>query len=289
MEYLERLRWPDGFVCPVCECTESWRTKQGLWRCRDCGRKTSVTAGTIFHRTRTPLTTWFAAIWFVTSQKNGMSAQGLQRVLGFGSYETAWAWLHKLRRAMVRPDRDLLTGVVEVDETFVGGVAPGLLGASTTKVPVQVAVERVGDKKLGRVRFRVATAPGTLELVDFATDTIAVGSTVCTDGARMMRRLADLGYDHEYTDGYSAEDPSTVLPGVHLVASLLKRWLIGTLHYRVDYAQMPYYLDEFSFRFNRRTAKSRGLLFYRLLQQAVNTDPHPLATLVRPSYQVDGS
>lgn len=289
VEYLERLRWPHGFVCPACKCTESWRTKQGLWRCRECGRKTSVTAGTIFHRTRTPLTTWFAAIWFVTSQKNGMAAQSLQRVLGFGSYETAWAWMHKLRRAMVRPDRDLLAGTVEVDETFVGGVAPGLLGASTDKVPVQVAVERVGAKKLGRVRFRVASAPGTLELVDFATEVTEPGSLVRTDGARMMRRLADLGYDHIGVDGYSADDPSTVLPGVHLVASLLKRWLIGTLHYRVDRAQMAYYLDEFAFRFNRRTAKSRGLLFYRLLQQAVNTDPHPLATLVRTSYQVDGS
>jgi hypothetical protein len=289
LDYLVGLRWPAGFVCPACVHTESWRTKQGLWMCRGCGRKTSVTAGTIFHRTRTPLSTWFAAIWFVTSQKNGISAQGLQRVLGFGSYETAWAWMHKLRRAMVRPDRDLLTGTVEVDETFVGGVAAGLIGASTDKVVVQVAVERVGARKLGRVRFRVATAPGTLELVEFATDTIEQGSLVRTDGARMMRRLADLGYNHEYVNGYSANDPTTVLPGVHLVASLLKRWLIGTLHYRVDHAQMAYYLDEYAFRFNRRSAKSRGLLFYRLLQQAVNTDPHPLSTLVRPIYQADCS
>lgn len=116
LDYLTRLRWPAGFVCPACESGESWRTKQGLRTCRACGRKTSVTAGTIFHRTRTPLSTWFAAIWFVTSQKNGDSAQGLQRVLGFGSYETAWAWMHKLRRAMVRPDRDLLAGVVELDD-----------------------------------------------------------------------------------------------------------------------------------------------------------------------------
>jgi transposase-like protein len=257
--------------------------------CQKCGRKTSVTAGTIFHRTRTPLSTWFAAIWFVTSQKNGVSALGLQRVLGFGSYETAWAWMHKLRRAMVRPDRDLLAGTVEVDETFVGGRASGRPGASTDKVPVMVAVERIAPRKLGRVRLQLATAPNTLELVEFATSTITPGSTVRTDGARMMRRLTDLGYTHEYVDGYSAPDPAAVLPGVHLVASLLKRWLIGTLHYGVDDAQLRYYLDEYTFRFNRRTARSRGLLFYRLLQQAVNTGPHPLATLVRPVYQVDCS
>lgn len=289
LDYLARLRWPAGFVCPACESGESWRTKQGLWMCRVCGRKTSVTAGTIFHGTRTPLSTWFAAIWFVTSQKNGVSAQGLQRVLGFGSYETAWAWMHKLRRAMVRPDRDLLAGVVELDETFVGGRSSGRIGASSDKVPVMVAVERVGPRRLGRVRFQVATAPNTLELVEFATTTITPGSTVRTDGARMLRRLADLGYTHEYVDGYRAPDPGAVLPGVHLVASLLKRWLIGTLHYGVDDAQLRYYLDEYTFRFNRRAARSRGLLFYRLLQQAVRTDPHPLSTLVRPIYQVDCS
>src|SRR6266571_4907305 len=120
--YLTRLRWPDGFVCPDCDASEAWETERGLWMCRKCGRQTSVTAGTIFHRTRYPLRTWFAAAWFVCAQKNGASALGLQRVLGFGSYETAWAWMHKLRRAMVRPDRDQLSGVVEVDETFVGGV-----------------------------------------------------------------------------------------------------------------------------------------------------------------------
>ena len=129
-QYLAGLRWPQGFLCPVCEKQEFWRTGKGLWMCQACGRKTSVTAGTIFHRTRTPLLTWFAAIWFLTSQKNGISAQGLQRVLGFGSYETAWAWMHKLRRAMVRPDRELLTGVVEVDETFIGGFNAGSGGGT---------------------------------------------------------------------------------------------------------------------------------------------------------------
>lgn len=167
LEYLGRLRWEDGFVCPACGGERFWRTGAGLWMCRACQRRTSVTAGTIFHRTRTPMSTWFAAIWFVTSQKNGMSAQGLQRVLGFGSYETAWAWLHKLRRAMVRPDRDRLSGTVEVDETMVGGVSPGMFGAATGKVPVMIAVERNDAHRLGRVRLAVADRPGSLALVDW--------------------------------------------------------------------------------------------------------------------------
>jgi len=206
----------------------------------------------------------------------------LQRVLGFGSYETAWAWMHKLRRAMVRPDRDLLTGVVEVDETFVGGVSVGRPGAASTKSIVRVAVERVGSKRLGRVRLELGDAPNTLGLVHFATATVTPGSTIRTDGAKVLRRLSDLGYTHEFTTGYNAEDPNEVLPGVHLVASLLKRWLIGTLHYGIAEEHLPYYLDEFTFRFNRRTATRRGLLFYRLLQQAVDTEPHPLSTLLHP-------
>jgi transposase-like protein len=280
IDYLEQLRWPDGFVCPVCDGDEGWRIRQRrMWMCAGCGRKSSVTAGTIFHRSHTPISTWFAAAWFVTSSKNGVSALSLQQQLGFGSYETAWAWLHKLRRAMIRPDRDLLSGVVELDEAFIGGVSVGKPGASTDKIPVQIAVEIVGTRKLGRVRFAVAERPGSRQLVDFACQTIEPGSTIRTDGARTLRQLADLGYDHEYVTGYNAEDRDTVLPGAHLVSSLLKRWLTGTLHYSVSDKHVAYYLDEYAFRFNRRRSNARGMLFYRLLQQAVATDPHPLAEL----------
>jgi transposase-like protein len=282
--FLEQLRWPDGFVCPRCDWRGGWRIGQRrMWMCASCGLKSSVTAGTIFHRSHTPLSTWFAAAWFVTSTKNGMSALALQRQLGFGSYETAWAWLHKLRRAMVRPDRDQLTGLVELDETFVGGVSVGKLGASTDKVPVQIAVERISERKLGRVRFAVADAPGSLSLVEFGCAVVEPGSTIRTDGARMLRRFADLGYTHEYSDGYSSLDRSQELPGVHMVAALLKRWLAGTLHYRVSDQHLEYYLDEYAFRFNRRNSQARGLLFYRLLQQAVATDPHPLTELTAGS------
>lgn len=281
LEYLEGLRWPEGFVCPECGGRGGWRISQRrLWMCPACARKTSVTAGTIFHRSHTSIATWFAAAWFVTTSKNGISALGLQQQLGFGSYETAWAWLHKLRRAMVRPDRDRLSGVVEVDETFVGGRSAGKLGASTEKIPVQVAVERVGSHRLGRVRFALADAPGTLSLVEFAASTVEPGSHIRTDGARMLRRLADRGYTHEYVSTYSSPDGAGDLPGVHRVASLLKRWIAGTLHHRVSDQHMAYYLDEYAFRFNRRGSSARGMLFYRLLQQSVDTDPHPLTELI---------
>ena len=248
--------------------------------CAECGLKTSVTAGTIFHRSHTPLSTWFAAIWFVTSQKNGVSAQGLQDALGFGSYETAWAWLHKLRRAMVRPDRELLSGHVELDQSFLGGRSTGKRGVSSDKAPITIAVERAPTGRLGRVRLEVADRPGGLDMIEFAGQVIAPGATVHTDGARMFTRLVANGYQHQATPGNTAHDLDAVMPGPHLISSLLKRWTAGTLHYRVSSQHLPYYLDEFTFRFNRRNSKARGLLFYRLLQQTVDTDPHPLKGLI---------
>jgi len=284
VEYLGRLRWPDGFECPRFGGGQAWRTGKRLWMCAECGLKTSATAGTIFHRSHSPLSTWFAAVWFVTSQKNGVSAMGLQQALGFGSYETAWAWLHKLRRAMVRPDRERLAGVVEVDQSFLGGRSTGKLGPSSDKVPIMIAVECDDHERIGRIRLDVADAPATLELVDFACEVVQPGSTIRTDGAAMFRRLAKKGYTHEPATGYSTPDRDTVMPGVHLVSSLLKRWTAGTLHYRLSDKHLPYYLDEYTFRFNRRRSKARGMLFYRLLQQAVDTDPHPLTELIgRPT------
>ncbi len=286
-EYLGGLRWPDGFSCPRCGSGGGWRTGRGLWMCPGCGLKTSATAGTIFHRSHSPLSTWFAAVWFVTSQPNGVSARGLQDALGFGSYETAWAWLHKLRRAMVRPDRELLGnqpgGVVELDQSFLGGKTPRHRPGLTDKVPITIAVERTDRGRLGRVRLEVAQRAGGLDMLDFAREVIAPGATIHTDGARMFTRLIDDGYTHHATPstkaGYKVEDPDAVMPGPHLVSSLLKRWTAGTLHHRISPQHLPYYLDEFTFRFNRRRSRARGMLFYRLLQQAVDTDPHPLKDL----------
>jgi transposase-like protein len=280
--YLARLRWPDGFVCPACAGREFWMTGTGLWMCQSCQRRTSVTAGTIFHRSRLPLTSWFAAAWFVTSQKNGVSALGLQRVLGFGSYETAWAWMHKLRRAMVRPERDLLDGLVEVDETYIGAREHGKHGRGTDRTLVVIAVEmRANPQRLGRVRMgRIPDASGH-SLRGFVNYAVAKGVTVRTDGLSAYRRLTDDGYRHTPINVIASGDPAHIaLPGVHRVAALLKRWLAGTLHHGISDKHLDYYLDEFAFRFNRRTSRSRGLLFYRLLQQAVATDPHPWNDLI---------
>jgi len=283
LAYLERLRWPDGFVCPACGASGGWRTAKARWMCTECGRQSSVTAGTIFHRIRTPLSTWFAAIWFITSQKNGMFAQGLQRVLGFGSYETAWAWMHKLRRAMVRPERELLSGVVELDEAFIGNESRGRAGDVRDRTAAMIAIESIPGRKLGRVRIELARPARATSILSFADRVIAKGSLVKTDGASYFKRLPAAGYEHQAFAGVDSPEPAHVnLPGVHMISSLLKRWLTGTLHYAVSQEHLAYYLDEYTFRFNQRASTSRGLLFYRLLQQAVRTDPHPLAELRNP-------
>lgn len=284
-DYLARVRWPDGFACPQCDGTDAWQTGRGLWMCQSCGRQTSVTAGTIFHRSRYPLRTWFAAMWFVCSQKNGVSALGLQQAFGFGSYETAWAWLHKLRRAMVRPDRELLGGAgvsVEIDQTFLGGRKKASSRRYDNKHEVVIGVERQHPKGFGRVRLaHIDSSSRKEELFGFVQHNLAHGSIMYTDGEPIYADIAKtLQITHEPIVLVRSPDPAhVVLPGVHLVASLLQRWIAGTLHDGVSDRHLAYYLDEFTFRFNRRTSRSRGLLWYRLVQQAVNTDPHPLAAL----------
>ena len=285
-EFLTRVRWPDGFVCPKCAARDAWLTGRRMWMCRSCGRQTSATAGTIFDRSHYPLRVWFAAMWFVCAQKNGVSALGLQRVLGFGSYETAWAWMHKLRRAMVRPDRDLLGGEgvsVEIDQTFIGGRAQvRKLARFANTAEVVIAVERQHPKGLGRVRLRhIELADRKNELFTFTRDCVAHGTIVYTDGESIYRDVTrQLQLHHEPIVLVHAPGPAhEMLPAVHRVAALLKRWLAGTLHDGQTNEYLDYYLDEFTFRFNRRTSRSRGLLWYRLLQQAVLTDPHPLDIL----------
>ena len=286
IEYLATLRWPDGFRCPVCSAADAWHTNRGLWMCRSCGRQTSVTAGTIFHRSRYPLRTWFAAMWFVCAQKTGVSALGLQRVLGFGSYETAWTWMHKLRRAMVRPDRELLGGdgvTVEMDQTFIGGRTLGTRGPRyLNKTEVAIAVERVHPRGLGRVRLRqIDMSNRKEELFNFTRDVIAHGSILCTDGEGSYRDITKrLQIVHQPLIMYNATEAAHVLlPAVHQVASLVKRWLAGTMNDGQSDTHLAYYLDEYTFRFNRRKSRSRGMLWFRLVQQAANTDPHPLDSL----------
>jgi hypothetical protein len=285
--YLVRLRWPDGFVCPSCSGKDAWPTARAMFMCKSCGRQTSVTAGTVFHRSRLPLRTWFAAMWFVCAQKNGVSALGLQRVLGFGSYSTAWTWMHKLRRAMVRPDRDRIGGFgvsVEMDATFIGGRS-GTRGGPryANKSEILIAVERRHPRGLGRVRLaHIDTSQRKAEIHDFVEANIEPGTILYTDGEPSYTDLpARLGITHERIVMVTSKSPAhEMLPAVHRVASLLKRWLEGTLHDGQSAAHLGYYLDEFTFRFNRRTSRARGMLFYRLVQQALHTDPAPYRDLV---------
>lgn len=280
-QYLVGVRWPSGFRCPRCRSANAWLTKRGLMHCKGCGHQASITAGTIFHGTRSSLRLWFPAMWWVTAQKNGASALGLQRILGLGSYETAWTWLHKLRRAMVRPGRDRLSGDVEVDETFVGGVEEGGGGRHVgKKVLIAVAVEIRGTA-LGRIRLQRIRDSSAESLLPFVRDAVTPGSRVITDGWPSYLGLTATGYLHKRLVVRGGDDAATtLLPRVHRVASLLKRWLLGTHQGRPERAHLPYYLDEFTFRFNRRASRHRGLLFYRLLQQAVAVDPVPYRRLI---------
>ena len=253
-----------------------------LLQCSGCDYQSSVTAGTIFQDTRKPLTLWFRAVWWVTSQKNGASAMGLQRVLGLRSYKTAWTWLHKLRRAMVRPDRDRLTGRVEVDETYLGGLEEGVRGRQTERKALIVVAAQEDGPGIGRIRMRRIVDASAESLVPFIQDAVEAGSVVHTDGWLGYEPVGGQGYDHEVTflKG-NKKTASELMPRVHRVISLLKRWLMGTHQGAVSAEHLDYYLDEFTFRFNRRKSRSRGKLFFRLLQQAVAIDPVPYKSMVK--------
>src|SRR5258708_10234126 len=281
--YLARLRWPDGSRCPRCGGTGTWPIRAILLQCTNCKYQASITAGTIFQDTRTPLTLWFRAMWWVTSQKNGASAVGVQRVLGLKSYETAWTWLHKFRRAMIRHDRELLSGRVEVDECFVGSPEDDLRGrGNVDKTLVVVAAEEDG-KGIGRIRFRQIPNASADSLNLFIHESIEPGSGIHTDGWKGYNSVGSLGYTHDVTvlKG-KKEAASELLPRVHLVISLLKRWLIGTHQGAVSHKHLGYYLDEFTFRFNRRKSINRGKLFYRLVQQSGAIAPVPLDVHLPP-------
>ena len=279
LDYLEWLRWPGGFVCPRCGHQGGWRLADGRYWCAGCDARSSVTAGTIFDRTRTPLTVWFMATWMFATQKDGVSASHVQRALEIGSYQTAWAMLHRLRSVLIRPGRERLSGVVEVDETFIGGEEPGLRGgrARGKKTLVGVAVELKQPKGYGRCRMAPLTDAGAVSLGAFLADHVEPGATVITDGWQGYRGIDGLGYVHDRRSQRAArrrgEDPAELLPAVHRIASLAKRWLLGTHQGSVDEAHLPSYLNEFVFRFNRRTSRSRGLVFYRVLELAVTHQP----------------
>ncbi len=275
LTYLEALRWGGGFVCPRCTASvEPWCQSRGRLVCSECRHQASITAGTILDKTRTPLTTWFEAAWHVTTAKNGLSAKTLERTLGT-SYRVAWAMLQRFRVAMVRAERGPLSGMVEVDESFVGGIDHGgKPGRGARKCIVVIAVELKEPKGFGRIRMRHIPDASGASLLGFVGDVVARRSVVRTDGWVGYNGVQKLGYTHRKIVQAATDDPAhMLLPGVHRVASLFKRWILGTHQGSVGSAHVQSYLEEFTFRFNRRTSRSRGLVFRRLLEQMVATAP----------------
>lgn len=257
--YLYECRWPEGYACPRCKGESAWPVAaRGLWECAACRYQVSLTAGTVLHKTHTALHLWFWAAYLMTTGTPGISARQLQRQLGLTRYETAWTMLHKLRRAMVNPERTLLTGEVEVDECEVGGPEAGRRGGrnlTARAVQVVVAVEVRGQGS-GRVRMKVIPDASGDTLGTFVKDTVASGAIVHTDGWMGYVPLRNKGYDHRPRSQRAPKrtgDPDPVLPRVHRAISNFKTWLRGT-HRSVGNEHLQVYLDEFTFRYNRRSS-----------------------------------
>ena len=286
-DHLFRARWPEGFRCVACGHDRAWVLRSRLiYECAACGKQHSLLKGTIFEQTKTGLARWFLAIFLVTSSKGGISAMELQRQMGFGSYQTAWTWLHKIRKAMVRPDRTPLSARIEADETYVGGPRPGRSGRGAVgKIKVAGAVEsgrgKARGRRLGRLRLAVVPDVSAKSLAGFLGQNVARPATVTTDGWSGYGSLAAAGYRHEPVNlAASWGDAALRLPAIHLVFGLAKRWLLGTHHGAVSKKHLPAYLDEFVFRFNRRAARSISHRFARLVEHAVQIQPTTYRALV---------
>ena len=275
--YLIDVRWPEGYVCSKCQSRKYWLTAKHKIHCSNCGKEYSLTSGTIFQESKKPLLLWFHVMWWVVAQKTGASAHNLKDFMGFGSYETAWLWLHKLRRAMVRDDREKLSGIVEVDETYIGGqeIGTGKQGRGAEEKSLVVVATECNGKQIGRVRFKIIPDASKENLLAFIKDNVEYGSTVITDGwSGYASLLQNKEYEHiEKVISGSGKQAHELLPHVHMVDSLIKRWINGTHQGKISPKHLEYYLDEFAFRFNRKLSTHRGKLFFRLMQQAVSNLP----------------
>jgi transposase-like protein len=273
LDYLKELRFPKGYSCRKCQHNEYWLNNRGIMVCKSCKNELSITSGTIFHRSKLPLVVLFRALWWMVAQKNGVSAVGIQRVLGLGSYRTAWVWLHKFRRLMVFPGRIKLSGKIEVDETLVGGRKAGKRGRGAEGKSLVVIAVEVLEKGTGRVRMSLISDASKKALGKFINENIEIGSNLITDGWKGYTGISKKGYHHEIEDKTKMLDGEEILPNVHRIASLLKRWLLGTHQNYIGEEYLSYYLDEYTFRYNRRKSNSRGLLFQRLIEQGVLHEP----------------
>lgn len=280
LKYLIEVKWPTGFECNQCGSKDYWIVSRRRVKCQNCNELTSVIAGTFFEQTNKPLTFWFRAIWWMIAQKNGVSASGLQKILGLGSYKTAWIWLHKLRRLMVFPHRELLHGKIEIDETLIGGASKGKRGrGAENKTIVIIAVELM-PQGTGRVRLKVISDFTGKSLLKFIRENVEKNSSIITDAWTGYSQLNRKGYVHIVQNQTIASKQEDMLPHVHKIAGLLKRWLLGTHQNFASPERLQKYLDEFTFRYNRRKSKSRGLLFDRIIEQAITREPIPCKKII---------
>lgn len=267
--HIEALRWPDGFMCAKCGNHKNWKTKRGLSVCSQCQYQQSPLAGTIFQDSHIPLRIWFQAIWWFASQKNGANAQGLQRVLGMSGHEPAWLMLHKLRVAMGYPNRHRLSGLIEIDEDYWGRA--GMVG---------VAVEIKG-KRRGQFRLQTMGGRTRANIQSFVQQHVNPGSMIRTDDFPNYCCLADAGYEHQPMRMRNSEDGLNreryeLNQRTKKLLLRVDRWILGTYQRRNHKKYLDSYLNEFTFRFNRRTSRSKGLLFHRLLENSIAVEPAPL-------------
>ncbi len=270
-DYLANMKWPNGFHCRNCGHQEYWISARGLYICTRCESPNSLTAGTVMHGTKKPLTYWFKAMWWFTTRKSGVNAINLKDLLGLGSYQTAWLWLHKLRRCTIREGRERLSGNVEVDEFVVGGQQPGKRGRGANGKTIVVAAVEKEDKKLGRIRLQVVPDYSGDVLKQCVTTNVLPGSTIISDGWKGYSFLDDSSYSHNQVVAAHTAKKESVLPGVHLVASLVKRLILGTFQGRFDPKHLQSYLDEYVFRFNRRRSRNIGKKFMRIAEQVTSS------------------
>jgi hypothetical protein len=271
LEYLASIRWPDGFVCSRCNGKQFWRSKRSLWICSQCEFQVSILAGSLFQDTKLSLPVWFQLIWWFMGQKSGASALSLQKNFGIGSYRTAWRLLQKLRLCMDQANRSPLSGKIEVDEVF--------FGPENKKETLVIAAE-IRGRATGRIRIRHLESKAKAGIHSFILDAIDPGSTIVSDRANAYVKIVEEGYALErkkkpyYWEEVDGND-DRLLPRVGRVSTLLLRWNLGTYHGRIEKKNLPRYLDEFVFRYNRRTSGSRGLVFHRLLTAAALSAPRP--------------
>jgi transposase-like protein len=288
--YLFALRWPDGFCCPKCNSPKYYINNRKVAECYECGHQVSVTSGTIFHGTRKPLLLWFHVMWWVAEQQKGVSASSFKEFMGFGSYETAWAWLHKLRRTMVCTSNEKLSGVIEVDEMAIGCkhsdentvVNVKSSNKNAEKTRVVVATECLGTQ-IGRVRFKCIESETSDNLLSFIEENIEHGSTIITNGWSKENPLSGSEhYTHSEKSAFACSSgPNELLPHMQMVDSCLKRWINGTHQGNISPKHLAFYLDEFAFRFDKKLSTQSGKLFYKLVKQAVASPPSPLKMIMK--------